>query len=155
MWVACVLELVLSTFPSYMILVAFPYRSIKPAWNHMQEGRLLAKLYTELIQQACFSYACTERRPCTAYDNYEWRDNQSSYIRQTWQTCQQVDEGTEHLVVNANGGGELQNTTIDHEGRNPQFYVNCASWTGIGTYSLDYVILDNASGKLGTFPSVW
>lgn len=68
----------------------------------------------------------------------------------------QVDKGTEHRVVNANGGGELQNTTIDHGGRIPQlFYVNCASWTGIGTYSLDYIILDSASGKLGTFPSVW
>lgn len=70
--------------------------------------------------------------------------------------CQQVDEGTEYRVVNANGGGELQNTTIGHGGRGPYlFYVNYASWTEIGTYSLDYAILDNASGKLGTFPSVW
>jgi hypothetical protein len=71
MRVVCVLELVLSTFPSCMILVAFSYRSIKPTWNHMQEERLLAKRYTELIPQARFSFACTERRPCTAYDNYE------------------------------------------------------------------------------------
>jgi hypothetical protein len=122
----------------------------------MQEGRLLAKRYTEPIPQACFSCACTERRQCTGYDNYERRDNRSSYMRQTWQVCQQVDEGTEHRVVNTNGGGELQNTTIGHGGRCPQlFYVNYASWTGIRTYSLDYVVLDNASDKLGTFPSVW
>lgn len=62
----------------------------------------------------------------------------------------------EHRVVKAGGVGELQNTTVHHGGRSPQlFYVNCISWTGIGTYSLDYIIVDNARGKLGAFPSVW
>lgn len=56
----------------------------------MQEGRLLAKRYTEPIPQACFSYACTERRPFTAYDNYERRDNRSSYMRQTWQVVSKL-----------------------------------------------------------------
>jgi hypothetical protein len=52
-------------------------------------------------------------------------------------------------------GFRIQRLTMGVGGSPQLLYVNCGIWAGIGTYSLDYAILDNTSGKLGAFPSIW